>query len=96
MTNPLEIIESERAYVVYDPHTGAIVHVHRTMTFRGGHGRSQQQDEARAITLARQFGHRSEGLRVLSVEPRDLDPRWPQRVDLGSLRLVQDRPAEAG
>jgi len=27
MTNPLEIIESERAYVVYDPHTGAIVGV---------------------------------------------------------------------
>jgi hypothetical protein len=90
---PLEI-ESERAYVVYDPHLGDIVHLHRVTTFRGGQGLSQQEEEARAIAMAKQFGHAVEGLRVLSVDPRDLNQRVPQRIDLGSLRLVSDQTTE--
>jgi hypothetical protein len=92
-TNRLEI-ESECAYVVYDLHNGAIVHVHRKTTFRGAKSLSQQQDEARAIQLAKQFGHRTEGLRVLRVDPRELEPRTPQRVDLASLKLAPGHHAE--
>lgn len=91
--NPLEI-ESERAYVVYDPHSGAIVHVHRITTFRGGQGLSQQHEEARALAMARQFGHAVERLRVLPVESHDLDQHLRQRVDLGTLRLVSDQGVE--
>ena len=82
-------IESERAYVVYDTQTGLIVHAHQVMTFRGASSGSQDEEEARALELARQFGHRLDGLRALAVAPGELDLRVQQRVDLTTLQLVR-------
>ena len=45
-------VESERTYVVYRARTGQIVHVHDVVTFRGAEGRSQAEDQARALDLA--------------------------------------------
>ena len=67
----LSKLEPEQAYVVYDSRTGCIVHVHQTATIAGSEERSQEAIEARAMELARQFGHRTDGLLVLRVEPGD-------------------------
>ena len=82
-------IESERAYVVYDTQTGVIVHVHQVTTFRGASSGSRDEEEARALELAKQFGHRPDGLRALAVAPSELDLRVPHRVDLKSLQLIR-------
>ena len=82
-------IESERAYVVYDTQTGHIVHVHQVMTFRGASSGSRDEEAARAMELAGQFGHRPDGLRAFAVAPGELDLRVPQRVDLKTVRLIR-------
>lgn len=84
-TNPFQI-ESQRAFVVYDPQSGSIVHTHKITTFKGGTDNCKD-GEARAMELAKQFGHRIEGLRVLQVKPDDLEP-IPQRLDLESKKLI--------
>jgi hypothetical protein len=55
----------------------------------GKEERSQEALEARAMELARQFGHRTDGLQVLRVEPGELDFRSPQWIDPRSRRLVR-------
>ena len=82
-------IESERAYVVYDTRTGRIVHVHQVTTFRGAISGSQDDEEARALALAEQFGHRPHGLRALAVAPSELNLSVPQRIDLKTLQLIR-------
>jgi hypothetical protein len=89
----LEVV-SERAYVVYDGKSGAIVHVHGSTTFHGADARSEQEDEARALELARRMGAEAEDLRVLAVNPSELEVMTPLRVDLDGPRLTPDqRPA---
>jgi hypothetical protein len=84
-------VEYERAYVVYDE-TGAIVHEHRTTTFVGAEGRSEQEDEQRAIEFARQAGHRERDLQALSVDT-DFELQPTHRVDASERRLIGDRSA---
>jgi hypothetical protein len=91
--NPFEV-ESERAYVVYDPRSGEIFHELIVTNFKGGRALSSKQEEAEALAQAKQFGHTAKGLRVLSVDPKRLDGRTPQRVDLKSLKLVRERTQE--
>lgn len=88
--NPFEV-DSERAYVVYDPRSGEIFHELIVTNFKGGRALSAKQEEAHALAQAKQFGHGVKGLRVLSVDPKRLDGRTPQRIDLKSLKLVRDR-----
>ena len=83
-------IKSRRAYVVYDGQTGEIVHVHQVTTFRGAKELTRQEDKARALKLAKQFGHSVKGLRVLTVEPDDLNLTVTQRVNLKTRRLILD------
>ena len=52
-------------------------------------------DAAAALELARRLDDRGEGLRVLRVEPGDLDPDQARRVDVGRLQSVPDRAADA-
>jgi hypothetical protein len=40
------------------------------------------------MTLAQQLGHRTEGLRVAQVDPKEFDPRVEQRLEPGTLRLT--------
>jgi hypothetical protein len=93
-TPDLLAVASRRTCVVYDPRTGAIVHVHQAFVHRGAAGLSEAEDEARALELARQFGHRAAGLRVLRAAD-ELDLRVPHRVDVKAGRLVAARPAAA-
>ena len=66
-------IESERAYVVYDDQTGRIVHMHKVTIFSGAAGPSPQDEEARALMLAKRFGHSSHALKVRAVTLEELD-----------------------
>jgi len=66
-------IESERAYVVYDDQTGRIVHMHKVTIFSGAARPSPQEEEARALELAKRFGHSPDALRVRAVTMEDLD-----------------------
>jgi hypothetical protein len=88
--DPLEV-EYERAYVVYDSKTGVIVHQHQTTTFSGAEGRSEDEDEERALDLARRMGHRGAHLQALPVDA-DFELQPSHRVDLDARRLVSDGP----
>jgi hypothetical protein len=66
-------IEGERAYAVYDGQTGRIVHLHKIVIFSGAAGCTPQEEEERALTLARRFGHSSQSLRVRAVAPGELE-----------------------
>jgi hypothetical protein len=82
--------ESERVYVVHDGKTGAIVHIHRVWTFRGGTALTPAQEEARALELAGRFGHRVDKLRVLQADT--FDQQLPQRVDVKARKLIVMQP----
>lgn len=86
--NPMPIA-SERAFVVYDGKSGAIVHVHRVTTFAGAKDSSAKADRTRALSLAQQFGCTAEGLKVVAVELDDLPNA--HRVDTKTGRLVCER-----
>jgi hypothetical protein len=87
-------VASTRVYVVYDQRTGAIAHVHETVTFEGGKGRTVAEELARAVDMAERFGHRVEGLRALQVDSFDsrkalrVDPRTMQLVPIGARRTA--------
>lgn len=66
-------IEGERAYAVYDGETGRVVHLHKVMIFSGAAGRSPQEEEERALTMARRCGHISQSLRVRAAAPGELE-----------------------
>jgi hypothetical protein len=86
-------VAAERTYVVYDGRTGAIRHVHQSITFAGAATPPAGEEEARALAMAARFGHRADGLRVLRVEA--FDERVPQRVDVKGGRLVAATPPGA-
>jgi len=87
---PFPTREAERVYVVYDRRTGDIVHVHRVWTFSGGTSMALEDEEARALELARQFGQRSDHLRVLRAAK--FDRRLQQRVDTKTGKLIAIEP----
>ena len=89
--DPFEV-ESEHAYAIYDPESGAIVHAHVITTFRGGEELPRDQHETRAMSMARLMGHETERLRVLEVEAAELESG--KRVDLATLKLVPDSTSE--
>ena len=66
-------IEGERAYAVYDGKTGRVVHLHKIVIFSGAAGYNPREEEERALTLARRFGHTSQSLRVRAVAPGELE-----------------------
>jgi hypothetical protein len=86
--NPLEI-ESVEAYVVYHPEQGDIVHVHRAFSYRGAQRLpTGEAGRERALEMAARFGHRTEGLRVLTVPPDALETEAPLRVDVTAGELI--------
>jgi hypothetical protein len=89
--DPLEV-EYQRTYVVYDATTGVIVHHHQTTTFRGAEGRTEQEDEQRALELACRMAHREADLRALPVAA-DFELEPCHRVDVDSRCLTAHRPA---
>lgn len=86
--NPFEVV-SERAYVVYDPRSGEIVHEHIVTNFKGAHASTPKQEEAQALKLAKQSGHAAKGLRVLPVDAKRLDDGRKLRVDPKTQKLAR-------
>ena len=84
--NPF-IVESERAYAVYDSESGEIVHVHVVTQFRGGTPWPDGHEEPRALTMAERMGHNPKRLRVMRVDPAEVE-YGTQRVDLATMKLV--------
>ena len=80
---------AQSAYAVYDSKTGRIVHLHRVTVHGDAAAPASDENEARALDLARRHGHEAE-LQVLEVSPRDLEGRSPQQVDLASRTLKAD------
>ena len=90
--NPFEV-QAERAYVVYDRRSGEILHIHEVTAFRGAKSMSQRKEEARALELARRFGHETRDSRVLRVAPKTLNFKAVQRVSMKTRRLITDKSA---
>jgi hypothetical protein len=81
------IVPTVRAYVVHDPTTGEVLHIHHAVTFP--HDRSGgESSEARALRLA---GRRAgAGAVVLEVDPNEVSfDRRPIKVDIASSRIVR-------
>ena len=82
-------VESEDVYVVYHPKSGDVVHVHRVFNYRGADRLpSGAAGEARALEMAARFGHRTKGLRALTVSPDEVRAMGPKRVDVKRRKLV--------
>jgi len=79
-------IKSERAYVVYDGKSGAILHVHYVTTFEGAKDSSAKADRTQALSVAQQFGHCVEDAKVIAANVDEL--QTAHCVDVKSKRLV--------
>lgn len=79
---------AQSAYAVYDAKTGRIVHLHRVTVHGDAAAPSSDENEARALELARQ--HHDAELEVLEISPQDLEGRAPQQVDLATGALKAD------
>ena len=60
------------ACVVYDPSTGSIAHVHRTVRFQGAKPVSKEDLAAQALEMAGRH-HKRGGLEVLHLAGEDLE-----------------------
>src|SRR5262245_35900013 len=78
-------LEDEQVFVVYDSKTGEIVHVHHILTYQGGARLLDEQQAARALEVAGEFGHHSDRVRVLRTDK--YKGGVPQRVDVKNLEL---------
>jgi hypothetical protein len=87
-------IISTQCRVMFDPHSGAIHHVHRVVTMDGAQESSEQEVEHRTRDLARSLGLDIEKLHMISVDPSDLVPGAKYKVDPKSHKLVLD-PSKA-
>jgi hypothetical protein len=87
-------IESERAYVVYHPRSGEILHEHIVTNYKNSRPMSPKQEEAQAVELAKRYGHTVRGMKVLAVDPKRLDGSTALRVDIKTSKLVVDRSGE--
>ena len=72
---------------VYDPKTGAVVHQHHVVRFKGAPKRSRKDLEARAIELARSQTAFDGPLAVLHAEPGAFERPGLHTVDLKSKTL---------
>jgi hypothetical protein len=82
--------ESSRACVVFDSQTGAILHVHRVVTWSGAKSPTEQEIETVALALAANDRRQRSRMRVLHVKPDSLLPRRNYKVDLEKLTLISE------
>ena len=90
-TGKAPTIAEERAFMIYDAESGEVRHLHRVTVFTGAEAPPREEDDARALAAARQLGHRTEKLAVLSIAPADLAASAGCRVDLRSRKLVKKK-----
>ena len=83
--------------VVYDKKTGAVVHVHRAVSFPGAKGRDDAGLDSRALELAGHMTKRKAAeIAVLRVENDQLQPDRHYKVDMKRASLVAITPAGRG
>lgn len=83
-TNQMKL-DDEQVFVIYNNETGEIVHVHHVLTYQGAARLSGDQQIARALAMACEFGHRSDRVSVLRTDKYKGDV--PQRVDVKTRQL---------
>jgi hypothetical protein len=59
----LEVI-AERVFVVEDPRSGRVVHIHRVLTHRGAKSMTDDEAKKRALDFAAKIGHDTKSLSV--------------------------------
>jgi len=75
-----------RAYIVHDPKTGKVLHIHRSVTFP--HTKPlDEPPEARARRLA--GGSANVNLAVLEVESEEVSHGMPIKVDVARQQVVR-------
>jgi hypothetical protein len=85
-------IEQESTVVVHDPGTGNIVHVHHVVTAKGGKHPDRTTLEKEALDqLSRAQPKVSKAMAVLHVEPGQIKPNLPYKVDVKKRVLVEAR-----
>jgi len=80
--------EASSICVLYDPADGRILHMHRVTTLPGGRKMDTKEVEARTFELAKRCGVDVSRAHALHVDPRDVKPSVPHRVDVRTRRLV--------
>jgi hypothetical protein len=73
-----------RSYVIYDKSTGAVLHVHRSVSFQKSPP-PREEAEVRARRLARNVSANAD---VIEVDEHEINQRQPVRVDVAKRRLV--------
>jgi hypothetical protein len=83
-------VEAESAVVIYDVHTGQIVHRHEVVTLKGGkHPDKQTQERDAHEQLLRIVPDFKGETAMLHVNPADIKPRVVYKVDLAKRVLVE-------
>jgi len=78
-------VARELAHVVYDRFTGAILHVHHSVTFDGGASHTESHH-----ARARRHAGVDADAPVIDVDPAEVNHRRPIRVDPVTGAIVQE------
>ena len=81
--------EESDVCVLYDPKSGAIVHLHQQMTFPGGRKPSRAELEAQALQHAEKSRGTGLRLKALHVPAQQYEPTKCYKVHVKALRLVE-------
>jgi hypothetical protein len=85
--------ESLQVCLLHDA-SGRVVHIHRVATLPGAKKTSASEVEARCVHVAKQLGHKTEGLTTLHVREGELKLGTPYKVDVKAKKLIElPRPA---
>jgi hypothetical protein len=83
-------VERESLHVVYDASTGAIVHVHQTLTTKGAKHPDDKEMKREALEqLARGRPDLKQKLEVLDVDPKRILAAKSLRVDVEQRTLLE-------
>jgi len=100
-SDPVSNLQPIASFVVFDPHSGTILHTHQVSSVAGAI--VPRDDELVQFILdhaAHATGRHAKDLDCLKVAGDDLKPRTTYRVDVGVRRLVEtsrhDRPHGVG
>jgi hypothetical protein len=86
-------VQAHKVCVVYDRASGAIRHVHTSITLKGGDEPTQAEFEAAALRHAyqsgKQAGKQHQDFKLLQIAPSALQPQKRYAVDLQTAKLVE-------
>ena len=86
-------VEDESMTVVYDPQTGQIVHMHYSVTTKGGTHPAREILEKDALEqLAQAQPKMTKKMALLHVKPSGFKPRTFYKIDIKKQILVEIQP----